>query len=559
MTFFAMLGAVATIIPQGDVDMTATLLQAVKEVRAAGGGEICLTAGTYHFRSATAMSFYVSNHDNPMPRNVFLPITNVTDLVMACEGRAEFVFHGEGIGIELQDTKNVRIKGIGLDWDRPYFNEVTVDDVEADGTIVIAADKKQFPLELDESGRLVAVGEGWRYEPRLLEVFSGTRLSRIGGAWIGGLAEARGANGFRLLHDMSKENFVSPLQKGDFAVLRSGWRPNPAVHCCRADGTVFEDCAVHSSAGMGIIAQRCENVTVRGSGTALDKTAGSFARAGTGRRLSLQADATHFSNCKGKVVVENCLFEGMCDDAVNVHSTCLGIERVDSPTRIACRYKHRQSCGFEVFLPGENLRAIRARTMESAEPLVRVVAVGMMQQDMVLLTLAAPLPDGIGVGDAVENADWQPSVVFRNNVVRNSSPRAALFTTPGEVVCEGNVFEHISAQAIHLSGDASNWYESGGCRDVVVRNNVFRDVCILGGKAVIQIDPNVKDIARQKTRYHRNVTVENNVFLQEQGALLYARSVSNLVWNSNRHHGVAAVDIKYCDDFHVDLPTSAEQ
>ncbi len=94
---------------------------------------------------------------------------------------------------------------------------------------------------------------------------------------------------------------------------------------------------------------------------------------------------------------------------------------------------------------------------------------------------------------------------------------------------------------------------------MVVRNNVFRDVCILGGKAVIQIDPNVKDIARQKTRYHRNVTVENNVFLQERGALLYARSVSNLVWNSNRHHGVAAVDIKYCDDFHVDLPTSAEQ
>ena len=71
MTFFAMLGAVATIIPQGDVDMAATLLQAVKEVRTAGGGEICLAAGTYHFRSATAMSFYVSNHDNPMPRNVF--------------------------------------------------------------------------------------------------------------------------------------------------------------------------------------------------------------------------------------------------------------------------------------------------------------------------------------------------------------------------------------------------------------------------------------------------------------------------------------------------------
>jgi hypothetical protein len=87
-----LVAATITLAPAGDADMTAALMGAVDKARAAGGGEIRLEAGTYHFRSPKAMSFYVSNHDNPMPRNVFLPVTNVTDLAIVCDGRAEFIF-----------------------------------------------------------------------------------------------------------------------------------------------------------------------------------------------------------------------------------------------------------------------------------------------------------------------------------------------------------------------------------------------------------------------------------------------------------------------------------
>ena len=49
----------------------------------------------------------------------------------------------------------------------------------------------------------------------------------------------------------------------------------------------------------------------------------------------------------------NCLFEGMMDDAMNVHSTCLMITNVLSQNSIRCRYMHHQAVGFEVFRPGE--------------------------------------------------------------------------------------------------------------------------------------------------------------------------------------------------------------
>ncbi len=540
--------------PTGANDRAGDVLAAVDRVRAAGGGEIRLAPGAYHFRTATKMSFYVSNHDNPLPRNVFLPVTHVTNLVLRCDGRAELVFHGEGIALGLQDTENVTLRGLGIDWARPYFSEARFVRFDG-GRPVLSFDPKRFPMRLDAKGGLVAVGEGWEYEPKLAQAFDARDRAYKGGAWFSGRADSLGAGVYRLDADWTGK-FPRPLAAGDAVVVRSGWRPNPAVHLYRARDTVLEDCVVRAAAGMGLIAQRSENVTVRGTGRAADRTAGAFARAETGRMTSLQADATHFSNCRGRIVVENCLFEGMVDDAINVHSTCLQVEAMPSPTEIRCRYRHSQSVGFEVFLPGERLRGIRGRTLEPADETVVVTEVRTLAPDLVDLTLSAPLPDGLGVGDAVENADGQPSVTFRRNIVRNSSPRATLFTTPGRVVCEENLFDHVAAQAVHLSADAWDWYESGACEDVTIRRNVFRDCLLVRGKGVIQIDPNVKDLKAQRRRYHRNVVVEENVFEQARGPLLYARSVSNLVWRANRVTGEGGFDIDFCEGVKIDADTA---
>ncbi len=532
--------------PAGTNDMTAAVLSAVEKVRAAGGGEIRLAPGTYHFRSPREMSFYVSNHDNDLPRRVFLPITNVSNLVMSCDGRAELVFHGDGLAVELQDAANVTLRGLAVDWARPDFSEARLVRMDA-GRPVLAFDPVQFPMRIGADGRLVAVCEGHEFVAELAQAFDANDRGYKGDRWFSCRADDLGGGVYRLDEDWSKR-FERPLAPGDLFVVRNRARPNPAVHLNRVRNALLEDCVVRSSPGMGLIAQRSENVTVRGTGRAEDRRAGSFAREGSGRLTSLQADATHFSNCRGRIVVENCLFEGMVDDAINVHSTCLQIESMPSPDEIRCRYRHSQSTGFEVFLPGERLRGIRGRTLEPAETTVVVTDVRRLAPDLVDLTLSAPLPEGLGVGDAVENADWQPSVEFRNNIVRFCSPRATLFTTPGRVVCEGNLFDHINAQAIHLSADAWDWYESGACADVAIRRNVFRECLLVRGKGVVQIDPNVKDMAAQRRRYHRNVRIEENVFEQTRGPLLYARSVSNLVWRANRVTGPGdGFDVRFCE------------
>ena len=71
-----------------------------------------------------------------------------------------------------------------------------------------------------------------------------------------------------------------------------------------------------------------------------------------------------FSGCKGKIVSCNGLYEGMMDDAINVHGTYLKVvKRVDDRTLVG-RYMHGQSWGFEWGCPGDEVQFIRSNTME---------------------------------------------------------------------------------------------------------------------------------------------------------------------------------------------------
>ena len=540
---------VRSVSPDGDSDMTAAVLSAIESVRAAGGGTVLLAAGTYHFRSPSAMRFHVSNHHNPMPRNVFLPLTNLTDVAVT-GGNVDFVFHGEGVGVMLQDCRRTSLSGIRLDYATPWFVETRFESFDS-GRPVVKSVPPQFSLAV-EGGRLVSLGEGWKSLPRLFGVFDSDTGEFRGWRWTKGEATALGGDRFRIEDDWRSLGFAAAMSAGDVVLARDPFRPNPAIFVNRSVDTRLEDCVIHSSPGIGLLAQRSENVAFCGGGRAEDRRAGSFARPGCGRLTSLQADATHFSNCKGMVTVENCLFEGMSDDAINVHATCLQIESVPDAHTLVCRYRHAASVGFEVFRTGEALRFIKTGTFEEVEQTVKVQEARMTGVDRVELTLDAALPQGIGVGDAVENADWQPSVVFRGNHVRNCTARGALFTTSGRVLCESNVFERVANQPILLEGDAREWYESGGCRDVAIRRNVFRDCMKVAGKGLIHIAPNTGNLAGQHVRYHRNIAIEENVFDQRSASLLYARGVSNIVWRANRVAAKPQFDIAECEAVKID-------
>ena len=525
------------ISPGASADRTANFREALAALRSRGGGTLELPRGEYHFfpQNALEMTFWISNHDQRETHRAALPFVDLRNVKIRGNGSV-FIFHGECIAALFMDCENVSLEGVQIDFARPLYSEAKVLGFE-NGKTLVSIDRAAFPYEIRD-GRLIFVGEN--FPPQTIRSAIAFRrdskniVANTGDIPCGNAVEERADGSLALAHDFSRDG--DGVRAGDTLTLRSWARPAPACVIYRAKNTALRDVSIHASFGMTLLAQRSENITFAGTRDAAAKTAGVFPRAATGRVYSASADATHFSNVKGRVVVENAFFETMMDDAINVHSTCLDIAEIVAPDTLRCRYRHEQAIGFEIFLPGETLRFIAGSTLENGKT-AKVKRVRRISPTEVLLVLDGRVPAEIRVGDAVENADFQPEVVFCGNVVQNNRARGALFTTPRRVRVENNIFRNVAGSAILLAGDAQGWYESGACEDVAIRGNTFENNLTSRfqfTEAVISIYPEVRELAAQKRFYHKNIAIEENVFRTFDVPLLFAISAEKIRFANNR-------------------------
>ena len=521
-------------VPTGGKDAGPSFRKMLGKLRhkSSGGGTISLSKGEYHFypEGALEMSCYLSNHDQQELLPVGVPLVNLGHFTLEGNG-ATFVFHGKMQPFLIMDSAMVKLRNITIRYADPNDAEGEITEIKDGKTTLRFAPQFRYKVE---RGHFRMLREGGESAPRAALGFekSGPMVPTAGGgdkAWTD-RAEQVGEREVRFYTDASKLGF----QPGQVLVLRDYARPHPAMAMYRANDVTLENVVFRDSQGMALMAQRCENITIRGGGCLTGK----------GRVHSVSADATHFSNCRGVIVTEKAVYEGMMDDAINVHSTCLAVERVESPTQFIARYMHRQAVGFEVFRPGEAVQFIKGKTLENCPALGKAKSVEKLDETHLRITLETPMPEGIEKGDAVENGEWYPAVTFRNNTVRHNRARGVLFTTPKPVLVEGNRFIRSHGTAILLAGDAQGWFESGACRDVTIRKNIFDHNLTASYQfceAIISIYPEVRQPNAQKEPYHRNIIIENNTFRTHHVPLLYVRSADDIIWRNNV--------VKYDDEF----------
>ena len=295
---------------------------------------------------------------------------------------------------------------------------------------------------------------------------------------------------------------------------------------------------MHYAEGMGLIAQMSENITLDGFSVRLR---GDDAK----RFFTTQADATHFSGCKGIIRSQNGLYEGMADDAINVHGTYLKVtKRVDDHT-LQGHYMHSQSWGFKWGEPGDKIQFVESKKMELVgthiNEIKQIKAIdkptnfGAKEFEIVF---ANALPKQVTeTGDyGIENLSWTPEVIFSDNIVRNNRARGSLFSTPKKVICENNLFDHTHGTAILLCGDCNGWFETGACKDVLIRNNRFVNALTANYQftnAVISIYPEIPNLEDQQKLFHSGIVIENNTFDMFDKPILYAKSTDGLIFRDN--------------------------
>lgn len=492
----------------------------------------------FHEKGAAVREYYISNHDQTNPKKVGIALEDMKNLTLDGQG-SEFVFHGRMLPVSLLRSENCLLKNFSIDFENPHIAQVKiVENDPQDGIVFEPAPWVDYRIAKDSI--FEAYGEGWTMRHSWGIAFDGdTKHLVYNTSDIGCPTKGASEVAPRRIHAPGWKD--ARLVPGTVVAMRGWGRPTPGIFLSHDVNTTIENVKVHYAEGMGLLAQLCENITLEKFGVCLKGDADP-------RYFTTQADATHFSGCKGKIVSCNGLYEGMMDDAINVHGTYLKVvKRVDDRTLVG-RYMHGQSWGFEWGCPGDEVQFIRSNTMELVGKQNKIISIRPYDKEQTegarefLITFQEPVDQVINEqsGSGIENLTWTPEVLFSGNVIRNNRARGSLFSTPRKTIVENNLFDHTSGAAILLCGDCNGWFETGACRHVIIRKNRFVNALtnlFQFTNAVISIYPEIPDLKGQQQYFHGGpeggIVIEDNEFETFDAPILYAKSVDGLVFRNN--------------------------
>lgn len=532
------------LVPNTHENLSPKLQKALQDIKSqvTPGDKVTLLfeSGRYDFHpeGAAVREYYISNHDQDNPKTVGFPLEDWKELTVDGQG-ADFIFHGRMLPLSLLRSENCTLRNFSIDFETPQITQVKVLKNGEEGiTFEPAAWVK---CRINDKGFFESYGEGCSNAPQggiAFEEKTKRLVYHTSDLWCP----------MEGVKEVSPRVYQAPQWKdarlipGTVIALRTYYRPAPGIFLSNDKDTRLQNVKVHYAEGMGLMAQLCENIT-------LDEFSVCLRGDQDPRYFTTQADATHFSSCRGKIDSRNGLYEGMMDDAINVHGTYLKIkQRLDDHTVIA-QYMHPQAYGFEWGVKGDEVQFVRSSTMELTGGKNRVKEILPHDKDTVKgakeyrITFTEPLDAGITdkEGFGIENLSWCPEVYFADNVIRNNRARGTLFSTPLKTVVERNLFDHTSGTAILLCGDCNGWFETGACRNVLIRNNRFINALtnmFQFTEAVISIYPEIPDLEHQKKYFHggegeKGVVIEDNYFETFDRPILFAKSIDGLVFKNN--------------------------
>ncbi len=307
----------------------------------------------------------------------------------------------------------------------------------------------------------------------------------------------------------------------------------PAIHIINAQNVVISKVTVHHAGGMGLVAERSENISLDQFNVALKDR--------SGRLLTTTADATHFNNCRGLIRLYDCLFENMLDDGANIHGIYGIVDEVFDTFTIGMKLAHFQQLGFDFAAPGDRIGFVEEGTSLFPFSKSEVTSIQKINNSYFIIKFKETINPAVKKGHLMDNLDWYPDVELINNTVRNNRARGFLINTHGRTTCEGNYFSPMDeAISLHFSfGD--QWYESGFSGELIIRNNFFADCAYAGReRAVINFSGD-----RSEDLYiFKKILIEDNEFRTFDPMIMNPTKVDSLIVRnnsiskSNTYHGL---------------------
>ena len=502
--------------------------KAIAECKRTGKSVLVFPKGRYDFwpQYSAEKEFYESNTDVIPFRTCPILIEDISNLTIEGNG-SDFIFHGRVQPFTIYNSNNIYIKNVSIDWDIPLTAQAQVIAVTKD-YIDLKINGNESPYII-ENNKLVFVGEGWKsrfwdameFDQKSKLIVSKTDDNCLGRNWGNYKATILSKDVVRFIFPFSRKPAL-----GNYLVLRHSARDHAGTYIQNSKNITIENLNLFHTAGLGILSQYAENLTFKNVHCVPNKE--------KNRLFSGHDDGFHYSNCKGKLLVDSCSFAGLMDDPINVHGTSVLITEKVNNKLLKCRFVHPQSIGFTWAEIDDTIGFIENETMHTVG-VGKIASFKKISPEEFELSFTENIPDSITKGDALENLTWTPDITIRNSYFGSNRARGILISTPGEVLIENNTFES-SGSAILIPGDANGWYESGAVKNVIIRKNNFKDACLTSiyqfCEGIISIEPEIPK-PQSDQPFHRNIRIEQNTFHPFDYPVLYAKSTEGLIFSHN--------------------------
>jgi hypothetical protein len=267
--------------------------------------------------------------------------------------------------------------------------------------------------------------------------------------------------------------------------------------------------------------------------------------------MSSSEDGFHSQETRHGPTLDGCLFEGTNDDGIAIHGKYGMLEEVkDNHIVINGGPDFCQSGDLLRFINPDGVIVTEAKVLSVApnpdyhpntpvpENLVKSFRNPLYMARYKYSTVTCDLPIPVAFGYLVSNVNAiGNNFTIRNCTIRNNRARGMLIKT-GNGLIENNRVEGCSGEGIQICPQMYSWNESCYSHDLIIRNNTICHVGIfvqpwngMAGAMSIAAYENGKFVPRPGG--HKNITIEGNTFLDNDGINLLITSAQNVVVSNN--------------------------
>ncbi len=396
-------------------------------------------------------------------------------------GGATLLFHGRILPFLLDNCKNVTIKNVKLDYDRPFYTQATVSSCDAH-TMRVRFDDG-FTCRVDKEHRgLVAVSDTWEYRMNrndcllwmydpddkedhsiILALFGEEIYPKDNPPLPIGQILVEEAEDSIVFHGNFPADWCG--RAGQKLVITHEPRDKSSIHTVGGEDITLDHVVIVHGSAMALTGMHTKNITVDHF-----DFIGDFE--GNGRIVTNNADGIHLFNCYGKVEIRNCTMEGLLDDTVNIHGNFLPVTELLSDGILSLPTMYGMTPALKLFLPNDRIAVYRGQTREKLAEFTLSDVVTDLEYGQRILRVTDPTALSIlHVGDIIENLSGNPEVLIENCVFRRFRGTMRMQSSRKTVIRNCR-FENRETSLI-MTGDTEYWYESGPVTDLTVEDCYF--------------------------------------------------------------------------------------